>query len=182
VDTVTDSKVKIEVWLPTEDQWNGRFLGIGDGGMESVLRQGYAVARANGDVHSMTGAAAVIVRNFYGRTAEHSYFADCSIGGVQALDEAEHFPGDFDGIVAGVSKKTAIPDLRPFQNHGGRLLVYEGSADVVAPPKANAEFFRLFLVPGLTHCTDLVGALDKWVSEGVAPEKTLNPSIARRIR
>jgi hypothetical protein len=181
VDAVTDSKVKIEIWLPTEDQWNGKFLGIGDGGMEPGLRQGYAVGRANGDVHSMTEAAASVVRSFYGRSAEHSYFAGCSGGGDQALAEAEHFPSDYDGIVAGASKKTAIPDLRPFQRRG-KLLVYEASKDLVVPPKANAEFFRLFLVPGLTHCTDLVGALDKWVSEGIAPEKTLNPSIARRIR
>jgi hypothetical protein len=182
VDAVTDSKVKIEVWLPTEDQWNGKFLVIGEGGMESGLGQGYAIARAHEDVHSITEAAAVIVRSFYGRAAEHFYFTGCSNGGVQALTEAEHFPGDYDGIVAGASKKTAIPDLRPFQRRGGKLLVYEGSVDLVAPPNANAEFFRLFLVPGLTHCADLVGALNKWVSEGVAPEKTLNPSIARRIR
>jgi hypothetical protein len=184
VDAVTNSGVKIEVGLPTEDQWNGRFL---SGAMESGLRQGYAAARANGDVHVMTETAAAIIRSFYGRSAEHSYFMDCSAGGDQALTEAEHFPADYDGILAGAPHKLATndPDLRAFQKRNGKLLLYEGSADRVARPKwasATSSFFRLFLVPGLTHCSDLLGALDKWVSNGVPPETTLNPSTARRIR
>jgi hypothetical protein len=185
VDAVADSETKIEVWLPTEDQWNGRFLGTDAGAMEPGVRQGYAVARTkNGDVHVMRETAAAIVKSFYGRAAEHSYFAGCSIRDVKAL--AERYPGDFDGILAGEPER--LPDLRAFERRGGKLLAYEGSANSVVPPKASAGFFRLFLVPGLGHCGDgpatfdPLRALDKWVSDGVAPETTLNRSTARRIR
>jgi feruloyl esterase len=37
----------------------------------------------------------------YGRPARHRYFAGCSTGGHQAMMEAQRFPEDFDGIIAG---------------------------------------------------------------------------------
>jgi len=51
--------------------------------------------------HLMTDAAKEVVRAFYGRAAAYSYFAGCSTGGGQALHEAEQFPDDYDGILAG---------------------------------------------------------------------------------
>lgn len=52
-------------------------------------------------VHRTTEAAKAIVRAYYGRDAEHSYFFGCSNGGRQAMMSAQRFPGDFDGIIAG---------------------------------------------------------------------------------
>jgi hypothetical protein len=183
VDAVADSETKIEVWLPTEDQWNGRFLGTDTVAMESGLRQGYAIARVNnGDVHGMTETGAGIVLGFYRRSAEHSYFSGCGVGGNRALTEAERYPADYDGIVVGASKQMAIPDLREFRRRNGKLLVYEASADLVMPHKAIPGLFRIFVDPGLGHCAVGLGALDKWVSDGVAPETTLNRPAARRIK
>lgn len=51
--------------------------------------------------HEMTVAAKVIVRAFYGRAPKWSYWNGCSAGGRQALKEAQMFPADYDGIVAG---------------------------------------------------------------------------------
>ena len=42
-----------------------------------------------------------IVNTFYSEPAKHSYFVACSTGGRQALMEAQRFPTDYDGIIAG---------------------------------------------------------------------------------
>jgi feruloyl esterase len=41
------------------------------------------------------------IRNYYGRFAGEAYFSGCSTGGQQALSEAQRFPADYDGILAG---------------------------------------------------------------------------------
>ncbi len=52
-------------------------------------------------VHEMTLKAKDIIRAFYGVAPEHAYFSSCSNGGRQALMEAQRFPSDYDGILAG---------------------------------------------------------------------------------
>jgi feruloyl esterase len=51
--------------------------------------------------HEMTVHAKAIIAAFYGNAPKLSYFVGCSSGGRQALMEAQRFPGDYDGIVAG---------------------------------------------------------------------------------
>ncbi len=52
-------------------------------------------------VHEMTVASKGIVQGFYGRAASHSLWNGCSTGGRQAFSEAQRFPEDYDGIIAG---------------------------------------------------------------------------------
>jgi feruloyl esterase len=52
-------------------------------------------------VHEMTITAKVIAQNFYGNSPKYSYWNGCSTGGRQGLKEAQKFPADFDGIIAG---------------------------------------------------------------------------------
>jgi hypothetical protein len=52
-------------------------------------------------IHQMTVAAKAITREFYGRAPRYSYFNGCSTGGRQGLSEAQRFPDDYDGILAG---------------------------------------------------------------------------------
>jgi len=52
-------------------------------------------------VHLMTLDAKAVVAAFYATPPHYSYFNGCSTGGKQALTEAQHFPDDYDGIVAG---------------------------------------------------------------------------------
>ncbi len=83
------------------------------------------------------------------------------------------------------------PDLSAFRAHGGKLIQYHGWNDPAISPdysiaytgavKAKmgdiAGFHRLYLVPGMLHCTggasptqvDWLSALDAWVDKGSAP-------------
>jgi len=106
---------------------NGRFAGsINYRDLAAALRAGFATAstdtghEASGieanwalghpekivdfgyrAIHLTNAAAKTIVRNFYQSAPRKSYFASCSNGGRQALMEAQRFPSDYDGIVAG---------------------------------------------------------------------------------
>jgi feruloyl esterase len=51
--------------------------------------------------HEMTVRAKAIVAAYYGHPAQWSYFTGCSGGGRQAMSEAQRYPQDYDGIVAG---------------------------------------------------------------------------------
>jgi feruloyl esterase len=52
-------------------------------------------------IHLMTVRGKQISYAFYGENAPHSFFDGCSTGGRQALIEAQRFPDDYDGIIAG---------------------------------------------------------------------------------
>jgi feruloyl esterase len=52
-------------------------------------------------IHEMTSLSKATVTAFYGDAPKHSYFANCSNGGRQALMEAQRYPEDYDGILAG---------------------------------------------------------------------------------
>jgi feruloyl esterase len=104
---------------------NGGFAGsISYTGLAGALARGYATAstdtgHAGNDaswalghpekivdygyrgIHEMTEKAKLIVKAFYGDGPKRSYFASCSNGGRQALMEAQRFPDDYDGIIAG---------------------------------------------------------------------------------
>jgi feruloyl esterase len=51
--------------------------------------------------HEMTVKAKTIVAAYYGNGPRLAYWNGCSAGGKQALKEAQRYPEDFDGIVAG---------------------------------------------------------------------------------
>ena len=51
--------------------------------------------------HVTAVAAKEIIAQFYGNPASRNYFGGCSTGGRQAMVEAQRFPHDFEGILAG---------------------------------------------------------------------------------
>jgi len=52
-------------------------------------------------VHLTTRAGKALAERYYSTQPSYSYFEGCSTGGRQGLMEAQRFPEDFDGIVAG---------------------------------------------------------------------------------
>jgi feruloyl esterase len=52
-------------------------------------------------VHETFVQSMAILYAYYGKSQTRSYFVGCSDGGREALMEAERFPQDFDGIIAG---------------------------------------------------------------------------------
>lgn len=98
--------------------------------------------------------------------------------------------GMMEGLYSGSN-----PDLRKFRDAGGKLLVYHGWADYSVIPlntvdyyelatktmggvNAIKEFFRLFMIPGMSHCSGGAGAyaidylshMVEWVESGNAPD------------
>jgi feruloyl esterase len=117
---------------------------------------------------------------------------------------------------------TTNPDLRAFEDRGGKVIFYHGWGDILVNPIASMQyydtviaaqrqekhlggdrealeetqdFFRFFMVPGMGHCFtgpganifngannpgnpqdpdhDLVAAVDRWVENGIAPDKII---------
>jgi feruloyl esterase len=94
----------------------------------------------------------------------------------------------------------ATTNLSAYKKAGGKILMYHGWADSIVPPiysqyfydqvaaamggvKNIQQFFRLFMIPGMDHCStavafgtsiglddfDALGALEMWVERGHAP-------------
>lgn len=75
-----------------------------EGGMDGSWGRDDAQARvdfAYRGVHVTTLAAKALIQSYYGQSPKYSYFFGCSDGGREALVEAQRFPQDFNGIMAG---------------------------------------------------------------------------------
>ena len=110
---------------------------------------------------------------------------------------------NFDSSVAAVDRKLAADvnatslNLDAFRQHGHKLLIYHGWSDWLVVPEESVDyrkafatryqgqslddFYRLFMVPGMTHCSGgvgpdhfdaLTGVVD-WVEKGRAPERII---------
>lgn len=75
-----------------------------EGGMDGTWGRTNYQARidfAYRGVHVTTLAAKALINHFYGQPARYTYFFGCSDGGREALVEAQRYPEDFNGIIAG---------------------------------------------------------------------------------
>jgi feruloyl esterase len=60
-------------------------------------------------VHELTVVGKALTGRRYGRSADQSYWVGCSTGGRQGLKEAQRYPEDYDGIVAGAPASNWSP-------------------------------------------------------------------------
>jgi feruloyl esterase len=93
------------------------------------------------------------------------------------------------------------PDLRKFRDAGGKLLMFTGWNDSTLPrrvidyyqtvertlggPEPTREFARLFMVPGMNHCSggegpfavDWLSHMEAWVEQGKAPDVAIGSHV-----
>jgi feruloyl esterase len=117
---------KPEAWNKRfEGVGNGAYAGrISYGALENAVNEGYATASTDTghhgselnfavghpeaiedwgerSTHETAQVARKLIHAYYGIAPEHAYFNGCSTGGMQALSEAQRYPEDYDGILAG---------------------------------------------------------------------------------
>ena len=108
----------------------------------------------------------------------------------------------------GVGSSDVPQNAREFVRRGGKLIMYHGFSDPSVSPYQSIWFYnglarleggidklqtstRLFMVPGMGHCSggpgpntfDTLGALDGWVSRNVPPDSIVatNTSTGRSM-
>jgi feruloyl esterase len=79
----------------TDTGHTGNTAAFAPGHAEKVIDFGWRA------VHEMTTAAKQLIAAYYDSGPKYSYWNGCSAGGRQAMKEAQRFPADFDGIIAG---------------------------------------------------------------------------------
>lgn len=127
----SESAIQIEIWLPLHNwngRFMGTGNGGGAGNINFWpltvgVKRGFAVANTDMGTfpnanemsafperqkdfgyratHEMTAIGKTITTYFYKQKSAYSYFVGCSTGGQQALMEAQRYPDDYDGIIAG---------------------------------------------------------------------------------
>jgi len=89
---------------------------------EKMIDYGYRAVKETSD------AARAVIWLFKGRRPSFSYFTGCSDGGREALMEAQRYPEDFDGIVAGAPPTRTAHVLAGFAWNVRALTHLPGSA------------------------------------------------------
>lgn len=112
------------------------------------------------------------------------------------------FDKDYKRLGLGALYTDSNPDLRKFKAAGGKLIVVQGGNDTQEMPgaildyyatvqktmggrAATADFFRLFVVPAMKHCTggdgafavDYLSYLETWVERGKAPDMMIGAHV-----
>ena len=95
--------------MATDDEGHVSAAGLGGGGLfafnDQQLRNEYGYESEQ----ALYAVAREIIRDYYGVNPDESYFNGCSDGGREAMEMAERYPDDFNGIIAGAPEIIAGP-------------------------------------------------------------------------
>jgi feruloyl esterase len=155
----------------------GGFAGtISYGAMAGALQRGYVTASTDtghvasdlewlGDagrlrdygyrgINEMTSKAQAVIERYYDRSPDYSYFNGCSTGGRQGLMQAQRFPNDYDGIVAGAPVNHFV------ETHFTQLWVALAAKPVADDSILSAEDLALVNDAVLAQCDTIDGVED----------------------
>jgi feruloyl esterase len=108
--------------------------------------------------HEMTLKAKAIINAFYGTAPKFSYWNGCSTGGRQGLAEAQRYPEDYDGIIAGAQANPRT-HLNAWQLSIAKAALIDPAAFV--PP----DTYPLIHKAVLDQCDALDGLKDGLISD-----------------
>jgi len=161
------SNIRIELWMPHDSwngrflgTGNGGSAGsIVYDKLAQGLRKGYATANTDmgtsphvdsaigqperwidfgyRSTHLMTVVSKQILEAYYGKAPHHAYFVGCSTGGQQALMEAQRYPGDYNGIIAGA------PANNRTHLHTGFILNHQATNEAEGSQFSAADLSRI---------------------------------------
>lgn len=140
----------------TDTGHTGADLAFAAGHPEKIVDWGYRA------VNVMTESAKLIIRGYSGAFPKHSYFMGCSTGGHQALSEAQRFPADYDGVVAG------DPGNNRVHLNAGFLWAFAATHDANGNAILSGSNLQLLNKAALEACDAADGIKDGIISE---PEK-----------
>lgn len=106
-------------------------------------------------IHEMTVVGKAAVKAFYGDAPQHSYFANCSNGGRQALMEAQRYPEDYDGILAGAPAN--------YWTHLLSSALYDAQTTTVDP----ASYIPTSKIPAIAKAVNAACDAKDGVADGV---------------
>ena len=118
----------------------------------------------------------------------------------RTLDVAKHL--QLARQADGGTVNATSPDITPFVERGGKLLIYHGWGDTNVPPRSSVNYYkrlvetlgahevdrsvRLYMAPGMGHCGggegpnvfDALSAVEEWREKGKAPAEILASKVA----
>lgn len=106
-------------------------------------------------VHITAQTAKALIQRFYGQAPRYSYFTGCSDGGREGLVEAQRYPDDFNGILAGA----------PAMNFSVQNSFYHGwqasaNTDNTGNPILRAEDMPILYKAAIEACDSIDGLKD----------------------
>ncbi len=110
--------------------------------------------------HVTAVAAKALITKYYGQAPKYSYFNGCSDGGREALMEAQRYPGDFNGIVAGAPAMNFITQNTFYHAWNART-----NSGTSAETVLTADKLPVLHAAALAACDELDGLKDKVIGD-----------------